>query len=101
MADAALPFVTRTAEGWYLSVRVQPGAKKSELAGAAENMLRVRLAAPAVENKANQALLEFMAVLLGIKKNKIILAGGEKSRQKRLFIPVEAAPDWSALGGIF
>lgn len=97
MPESALPFVTRAASGWYIAVRVQPGAKKSELSGTAENMLRVRLAAPAVENKANQALLEFMAGLLNVKKNKVSLAAGEKSRQKRLFIPAEAAPDWSAL----
>ena len=42
-------------KGWLLQVRAVPGAKKSETAGLAENRLRVRLAAPAVENKANKA----------------------------------------------
>lgn len=97
MAAEAIPFVTRADDGWYLSVRVQPGAKKNELAGVADNALRVRLAAPAVENKANKALLDFMARALGLKRNGIILAGGEKSRRKRLFIPAGADPDWGGL----
>lgn len=97
MEPRALPFVTGAEDGWYLNVRVQPGAKKSELCGMAGGALRVRLAAPAVENKANLALLDFMAKALGLKKNKVILAGGEKSRQKRLFIPAGAAPEWAAL----
>lgn len=78
-------------------VKVQPGAKKTELAGLSEGLLRVRLAAPAVDNKANAALLEFMASQLGIRKNKISLAAGDKSRQKRLFVPREAGPDFSGL----
>lgn len=97
MEASALPFVTQTDDGWYLNIRVQPGAKKSEICGVAESSLRVRLAAPAVENKANQALMEFMAKKLGLKKNKVSLASGEKSRQKRLFIAAESAPDWGAL----
>lgn len=95
-----LPFVTRADEGWYLNIRVQPGAKKSEITGVVEDALRVRLAAPAVENKANQALVEFMAKKLGLKKNKVSLTSGEKSRQKRLFISSAAAgtePDWAGL----
>lgn len=78
-------------------VKVQPGAKKTELAGTSEGLLRVRLAAPAVDNKANSALLEFMAAQIGTRKNKIQLASGEKSRKKRLFVPREAKPDFTAL----
>lgn len=92
-----LPFIQETTQGWQLLVKVQPGAKKTELAGLSEGLLRVRLAAPAVDNKANAALLEFMADKLGIRKNKIRLAAGDKSRQKRLFVPSEAEPDFSIL----
>lgn len=92
------PFVSRVADGWYMNVKVQPGAKKSEIFGVSEdNLLRIRLAAPAVENKANQALVEFVAKKLQLKKNKVTLSSGDKSRQKRLFIPAEAAPDWAGL----
>lgn len=97
MEPLGLDFVSPAENGWHIAVRVQPGAKKSELCGVAEKALRVRLAAPAVENKANRALLEFMAATLRVKKSKVILAGGDKSRQKRLFVPAEAEPDWAAL----
>lgn len=81
-------------EGWYLAVRVQPGAKKSEYAGVAENRLRIRLAAPAVENKANKALIAFIAQTLGLRSAKVRLISGETSRQKRLLIVSEEEPDW-------
>lgn len=94
------PYVSRSDDGWYVNVKVQPGAKKSEISGVSEdNLLRIRLAAPAVENKANQALVEFVAKKLQVKKNKVTLTSGDKSRQKRLFIPAEATPDWTGLTG--
>ncbi|MDR2893241.1 MAG: DUF167 domain-containing protein [Deltaproteobacteria bacterium] len=86
------PYILRNEQGWYISLKVQPGAKKSELAGLIDGLLRVRLCAPAVENKANQALCEFMAEALQVKKNKVRLASGEKSRLKKLFVPEEAGP---------
>ena len=81
-------------EGWYLAVRVQPGAKKSEYTGVAEGRLRIRLAAPAVENKANKALISFIAQTLGLRSAKVRLISGETSRQKRLLIVSEEEPDW-------
>ena len=82
---AALPlFVTAAKEGgWHLHVRVQPGAKKSEFAGLMDGRLRIRLAAPAVENKANKELLAFVARSLGLRISKVSLLSGETGRQKR------------------
>lgn len=97
MPEDGMPFISKTDDGWHITVRVQPGAKKSEVAGITEGMLRIRLSAPAVDNKANQALIEFIAKKLEIKKNKVRLASGEKSRQKKLFITADAAPSWTAL----
>lgn len=96
--EPGLPCVTAAPDGWYINVRVQPGAKKSEISGLSEdNFLRIRLAAPAVDNKANQALTEFVAKKLQLKKNKVTLASGDKSRQKRLFVPAETEPFWAGL----
>ncbi|MDR0339337.1 MAG: DUF167 domain-containing protein [Desulfovibrio sp.] len=91
------PFVELGAKGWYLRVRVQPGAKKTAFAGVQEAMLRVRLAAPAVENKANKALVVFIAKSLGIRASRVLLVSGECSRQKRLLVAPGTEPDWSAL----
>ena len=78
-------------------VKVQPGSKKNELAGEMNGMLRIKLKAPAVENKANEALLDFLAELLKIRKNGILLSSGEKNRNKRIFISAELKPNWDAL----
>lgn len=78
-------------------VRVQPGAKRSEFAGVQDGRLRVRLAAPAVENKANRALVAFVAKALGLRAAKVILASGETGRMKRLLVNAETEPDWSGL----
>ena len=58
---------------WFLLVRVLPGAKKSECAGVMEGRLRVRIAAPAVENKANKALVAFIAKTLNRRPSSISL----------------------------
>lgn len=93
-----VPFVSRAGEtGWHLLVRVQPGARKSEYAGVLDGRLRIRLAAPAVENKANKALCAFVAKTLGLKTSKVTLVSGETGRQKRLFIEAPQEPDWGLL----
>jgi uncharacterized protein (TIGR00251 family) len=85
------------AGGWYLVVRVQPGAKKSEFAGVREGRLCIRLAAPAVENKANKALTAFVAEALGLRATKVTLLSGETGRQKRLLVQTAEEPDWGRL----
>ena len=83
--------------GWHILVRVQPGAKKSEYAGIQEERLRIRLAAPAVENKANKALVAYIAEKLGLRASRVVLLSGETGRQKRLLIQTEEEPDWAKL----
>lgn len=91
-------FVVPAGEGgWHLLVRVQPGAKKSEFAGEQTGRLRIRLAAPAVENKANRALTAFIAGALELRVSKVLLLSGATGRQKRLHIVADEEPDWSRL----
>jgi uncharacterized protein len=68
------------------SVRVQPRASKDEIAGVIEGALKIRLQAPAVENRANEALVEFLAHLLKTPKSAVRILGGERSRIKRVEI---------------
>ncbi len=51
-----------------LEVYIQPRASKTELAGAHDGAIKIRIAAPAVENAANRALIEFIAQQLGVAK---------------------------------
>ena len=69
-----------------LPVRVQPRASKDEIAGEMNGALRVRLQAPAVENRANDALVDFLAQLLKTPKSAVRILSGERSRTKRIEI---------------
>ena len=67
-------------------VRVLPRASKDEIAGVINGALKIRLQAPAVENRANEALVEFLAHLLKTPKSAVRILGGERSRTKRIEI---------------
>lgn len=79
-------------DGVILTVHVQPGAKKTEIAGVHGEALKIRLAAPPVEGRANEALIEFLARRLRVKKSQIKLLAGETSRTKRVRIDTSLAP---------
>ena len=83
---------------WQILVYVQPGAKKNEVAGEMEGRLRLRIAAQAVDNKANKALIAFVANLLGVRGNRVSLESGETSRKKMLKVLDLSEPNWNALG---
>lgn len=68
------------------SMRVQPRASKDEVAGEMGGALKVRLRAPAVEDRANEALVEFLAQLLKRPRSAVRILSGERSRMKRIEI---------------
>jgi len=67
-------------------VRVQPRASKDEIAGEIGGAVKVRLQAPAVEDRANEALAEFLAQLLKTSRTAVRILSGERSRTKRIEI---------------
>lgn len=67
-----------------LDLHVQPGAARSEFAGQHGERLKVRLAARAIDGKANEALIEFLADHYGVPKNRVRILSGLKSRRKRV-----------------
>lgn len=69
-----------------LDVHVQPGAKRSEFAGRHGERIKIRLAAPATENRANEALIEFLADHYRVPKRSVRIAAGLGSRDKRVVI---------------
>jgi len=81
--------------GWRLGIWVQPGAKRTEIAGMHGDCLKIRLQAPAVDNKANNALVAFVAGILGIRTSQVVMESGHASRQKNLLLHVEEEPDWN------
>jgi uncharacterized protein (TIGR00251 family) len=69
-----------------LAVWVMPGAPRSEVAGVVDGRLRLRLAAPACEGKANAELVRLLAKTLGVPRRQIDLATGATGRRKLLRI---------------
>ena len=67
-----------------LAVRVQPRASKDEIAGVMGGALKVRLQAPAVEDRANGALCEYLAEVLKTPKAAVRILSGHHSRSKRV-----------------
>ena len=66
------------------AVRVQPRASKDEIAGEMDGALKVRLRAPALEDRANEALVEFLAGVLNTSKGAVRILGGLRNRNKRV-----------------
>lgn len=72
----------RNGEVLTLTLHIQPGAKRSELAGLHGEALKIRLAAPPVEGRANEALLKFIAGLFDVPVRQVELKQGGQSRHK-------------------
>ena len=73
-------------EDIVLELHVQPGAKKTGFAGMHGERRKVRLAAPPVEGKANEALIEFLAAEYGVPKRNVTIEAGLQSRPNRVRI---------------
>lgn len=69
-----------------LTLHVQPGAKQSAIAGLHGDALKIRLAAPPIEGRANEALLEFIAQIFQVPQRNVSLIQGAQSRHKRVEI---------------
>lgn len=65
-----------------LALHVQPGAARTGVAGMHGGALKVRLAAPPVDGKANAELLRFLAEAFGVPRRNVTLVRGETSRAK-------------------
>lgn len=80
--DPERPWCRQDGDDWLLSVRVQPNASVTEVAGEHGDELKVRLAAPPVDGKANAALVTFLARALGVPKGHVSVVRGQSSRSK-------------------
>jgi uncharacterized protein (TIGR00251 family) len=76
-----------------LNVHVQPAAGRSAVVGRHGDALKVRVAAPPVEGRANAATVEVLAETLGVKAASVELTSGESSRQKRFLVRGVEAED--------
>ena len=72
-------------DGATIHVHAQPGAKRTEVAGLYGDCIKVRVASPPVDGKANECLIAFLAERLGVKKNQVSITRGLSSRRKTVF----------------
>ncbi len=82
--------VRETAEGASFLVRVAPRASRTAIVGVMgdgkDAAVKIALQAPPVEGRANAALIEFLAELLGVARSSIEIAAGENARMKRIAV---------------
>jgi uncharacterized protein (TIGR00251 family) len=75
---------SRNGDTIILVLHIQPGAKQSVISGLHGEALKIRLAAPPVEGRANEALLRFIADQLDVPLRNVELIQGGQSRHKRV-----------------
>lgn len=79
---------------WYIqkndvviiNVYVQPGAKQTEIVGFYGDALKIRLASPPIDGRANDALLKYLAQIFDVPLRQVELKRGDKSRNKKVAI---------------
>jgi uncharacterized protein YggU (UPF0235/DUF167 family) len=93
------PCLSVHAEGTLLLVNAVPNARRTELAGLHDGCLRVRLAAPAIEGRANAALLAWLCESLHLPRRAVSLLAGDSARRKRLLLlcPISQVEGWLAV----
>jgi uncharacterized protein (TIGR00251 family) len=89
--------IRQAGDGIEIDVRVVPRARKTEHSGTRSGALLVRLAAPPVEGAANEALIAFLAELLGVPRRNVSIVSGERGRAKRVRITGVTVADATAL----
>ncbi len=85
--------IAATPGGVRLTVYVQPGASRSNIVGRHGDAIKVRLAAPPVDGRANEALVVFIATKCGVASSDVTLVRGHVSRRKTLDVTGVSATD--------
>jgi uncharacterized protein len=80
------PFIRVQGTGVVLSVKAQPRASRTEVAGLLGAELKIKVASPPVDGAANQALIEFLAETLGVSKRDVALVRGASSTHKQFAV---------------
>jgi uncharacterized protein len=83
-----------------IAVRVQPRAPRNEIDGERDGRLLVRLVAPPVEGRANQALTRLLARRLGVSASRVSVVRGARSRDKLVRVEGVSSIDLAAALGL-
>lgn len=92
--DAEPAWCVRASDGqrWLLHLYVQPGARRTGVSGVHDGCLKLQVAAPPVEGRANEAVLRWLAEALDVPRSQLELVAGQSSRRKR--VALSAPPQW-------
>ncbi len=71
---------------WTLQIHVQPGARTNHILGEHNRRLKLKIAAAAVDNKANERLITFLSCLFGVASRQVCVVHGEKARLKTVAV---------------
>jgi uncharacterized protein (TIGR00251 family) len=82
--------VRRVGERLVFTVRVTPRASANAVAGERDGVLLVRVTAPPVDGKANEAVVALLARALGTPRGTVQVVGGASARTKRISVPRSA-----------
>ena len=86
-------FARDVTDGCTLSVRVHPGARKNAVSGVHDGAVKISLTTPPVDGRANEALIAFVAEVLGIPRARVSLVAGATSRAKVLRVTGKSAAE--------
>jgi uncharacterized protein (TIGR00251 family) len=83
------------ANGYTLALHVQPGARRTAVVGPHGARLKLAVASPPVDGRANAALIAFLAERFGVPRARVTVLAGANSREKRVSVdtdlPLDAA----------
>ncbi|MBP9741842.1 MAG: DUF167 domain-containing protein [Burkholderiales bacterium] len=88
--NTELPIYSITGEIIKLPVVLKPQAKNNQVLGIINGRLKIAIAAPPIDGKANIALIAFMSEMLAVKKRDIVIARGLNNPLKMLHLPLQA-----------
>jgi uncharacterized protein (TIGR00251 family) len=91
LPDPRWPCLRAVEGGVVFDLSIVPGAKRTELAGLHDDALRIRLQAPPVDGKANDALIAWLSSELGVPRRSVELLRGASSRRKQVRVDVSCS----------
>ena len=80
------PFIQARPEGVYLAIKVQPRASKTALGEVLGGELKLKVTAPPVDSAANEAVVAFLAEILGCSRGAVRIVRGHASRHKQVLV---------------
>jgi len=78
--------ITENDKGVVFRVNVRPGARSNEVLGEFDGVLKLRIAAPPIDGKANEECRRFLAVLLKTSRSAVDIKSGAGSRTKTITV---------------